>query len=149
MERLKDSKPTLTKLLKFEQANGAVMRGLKATEAGYVGFGEAYFSSIDFRKTKGWKLHKRMTLNLIVACGEIRFVVHAGEKQKGVKEVEPLVDVVLGDCNHSRLTVPPGYWLAFRGVGSGNNILLNVASIEHDPEESINVALDSFNVNNF
>ena len=149
MERLKGSNPIVTKLQKFEQTNGTVMHGLKVTESSYVDFGEAYFSSIDFQKIKGWKLHKRMTLNLIVACGEIRFIVHAGEEKKGSTKVNPLLDVVLGDCNHSRLTVPPGFWLAFQGVGSGKNILLNIASIEHDPEESINVSLDSFNVNNF
>ena len=149
MERLKGSNPIVTKLQKFEQTNGIVMHGLKGTESSYVGFGEAYFSSVDFQKIKGWKLHKRMTLNLIVACGEIRFIVHAGEEKKGSREVNPILDVVMGDSNHSRLTVPPGFWLAFQGVGSGKNILLNIASIEHDSEESINVSLDSFNVNNF
>lgn len=149
MEPLKPVNPTVTKLQKFKQTNGTVMHGLKVSESSYVDFGEAYFSSIDFQKIKGWKLHKRMTLNLIVACGKIRFIVHAGEEKKGSKKVNPLIDIVLGDCDHSRLTIPPGFWLAFKGVGSGKNILLNIASIEHDPEESITVSLDSFIVNNF
>ena len=37
--------------------------------------------------------------------------------------------------NYKRLTINSGLWVAFKGVDK-NNILLNVASIEHDPSES-------------
>ena len=40
----------------------------------------------------------------------------------------------------------PGLWLAFRGLDS-ENMLLNLASIEHDPNESENVDLDIINYN--
>ena len=96
-----------------------------------MGFGEAYFSSVKQNMTKGWKLHKYMTLNLIVPYGEINFIVHDGINNRTL--IEPLINVTLGDNNYSRLTVPPGFWVAFKGVGKGSNILLNIASIEHNP----------------
>jgi len=37
--------------------------------------------------------------------------------------------------------VKPGVWVAFRGLDK-NNILLNIASIEHNPKESVNLPLD-------
>lgn len=138
--------PGLTKLLKIEQTTGSVMHALKASSVGYCGFGEAYFSSVNFESAKGWKLHQRMTLNLVVPYGEIRFVVHTGEKIEERPYIDPLLDVILGDSNYSRLTVPPGYWMAFQGVGMGANILMNIANIEHDPSESINKDLNYFNV---
>jgi len=138
--------PSLTKLLKIEQTTGSVMHALKASSEGYCGFGEAYFSSINFESAKGWKLHQRMTLNLVVPYGEIRFVVHTGEKVGEGPYIDPLLDIILGDSNYSRLTVPPGYWVAFQGVGMGTNILMNLANIEHDPSESINKDLNYFNV---
>jgi dTDP-4-dehydrorhamnose 3,5-epimerase len=138
--------PFLTKLLKMDQSTGNVMHALKASSDGYVGFGEAYFSSVNFQKVKGWKLHQKMTLNLVVPHGDIRFIIHDGEQHKRRTYIEPLIDVVLGDSNYCRLTVPPGYWVAFQGVGTSINILMNVANIEHDPNESVNKSLEFFDV---
>ena len=45
--------------------------------------------------TKGWKLHKYMTLNLIVPYGEINFIVHDGINNRTL--IEPLINVTLGD----------------------------------------------------
>ena len=56
--------------------NGGVMHALKATESSYSGFGEAYFSSVVTGKIKGWKQHLKMTLNLVVPVGAIRFVIY-------------------------------------------------------------------------
>ena len=78
-----------------------------------------------------------MTLNLVVVTGEVEFIVHNGTDFFGAK---------LSKDNYQRLTVQPGLWVAFRGV-SNENILLNLASIEHDPSESENVDLGVFNYN--
>ena len=125
------------------------MHGIKAAEDSYTGFGEAYFSTVNFGMIKGWKLHKKMTLNLIVPHGDIRFVVYDASKDELSGEVLPIIDVILGQQNYSRLTVPPGFWVAFQGVSIGFNILLNIADIEHDPEQSINRPIESFNVQGF
>jgi dTDP-4-dehydrorhamnose 3,5-epimerase len=53
---------------------------------------------------------------------------------------------VLGNSNYCRLTVPPNFWVAFKGIGANTNMLMNVANIEHDPNESLNKSLDFFNV---
>jgi len=74
-------------------------------------------------------------LNLVVVIGEIEFVVYDDNRFYGVK---------LSKNNYQRLTVGPGLWLAFRGLDS-ENMLLNLASIEHDPNESENVDLGIFN----
>lgn len=147
MGDLNVARPFITDLLQVDQPVGAVMHAIKASSYGFCGFGEAYFSSIKFQKTKGWKLHYKMTLNLVVPYGQIRFVVHDGNNvPKGKTQIVPLIDTVLGDENYCRLTVPPGYWVAFNGVGTGDNILMNVANIEHDPNESENKKLTFFNV---
>ena len=56
---------------------GDIFHGMKLTDEGYCGFGEAYFSSIKFKETKGWKRHHKMTLNIIVPFGEIQFALFA------------------------------------------------------------------------
>jgi dTDP-4-dehydrorhamnose 3,5-epimerase len=117
-----------------------VRHGLKAGDAEFAGFGEAYFSSVDQGAVKGWKRHNRMTLNLIVVLGEVRFIVldeTSGERWA----FQPGPD---GSDGYGRLTVPPGLWMAFGGAGPGQNLLLNLASIEHDPAEADARPLDEF-----
>lgn len=147
MGSLNSSTPMVTKLSKFEQEEGFVMHGIKVSDSNFNGFGEAYFSSVNFEKSKGWKLHERMTLNLIVPFGKIRFIIHDASDNSEI--ITPLIDITLGENNYSRLTIPPGYWVAFKGEGLKENILLNVADIEHDPNEAINKPLNFFKVRGY
>ncbi len=114
---------------------GAVYRGIKATDPGYAGFGEAYFSTVKHGAVKGWKRHHRMTCNLIVAAGHIEVAVYDEHTMQHQM-------YALGDANYGRLTLPPGVWFAFRGAGQGSNLVLNVASLAHDPAEASAAALD-------
>jgi dTDP-4-dehydrorhamnose 3,5-epimerase len=111
---------------------GDVFHGMKSSDNGYSGFGEAYFSSIKAGEIKGWKRHKEMTLNIIVPYGEIHFVMFDDRKKSNAK----FQNVILSLTNYCRLTVPPMVWLGFKGQGSDTSILLNIASITHDPLES-------------
>ena len=53
---------------------GFIMHALKKNETDFNEFGEAYFSSVNYKSIKGWKKHTKMISNLIVPIGEIRFV---------------------------------------------------------------------------
>ena len=65
----------VTKLDIIETLGGDVMHAMKESSVGYVGFGEVYFSQVNKGAIKAWKRHKKMTLNLVVPVGEIRFVL--------------------------------------------------------------------------
>lgn len=124
----------LTPLKQISNSKGDIFHAMKKSDNGYDGFGEAYFSTINKSDIKGWKKHTEMTLNLIVVLGEIEFVVY--DEMNNV-----FFNVKLSFDNYQRLTVRYGLWMAFRGVGV-NNILLNIANIEHDPSESENKDLE-------
>ena len=53
--------------------NGSVYHGIKTNDNGYNGFGEVYFSSVKIDSIKAWKLHKKMTCNLLVLSGAVMF----------------------------------------------------------------------------
>ena len=125
---------TLTPLKQITHPKGDIYHAMKASDNGFSGFGEAYFSTVNKSDIKGWKKHNEMTLNLIIVMGEVEFVVHNGIDFFNVK---------LSKDNYQRLTVKPGLWVAFRGL-SNENMLLNLASIEHDPNESEGVDLYAF-----
>ena len=108
---------------------GDVFHGLKKSDSGFVDFGEVYFSFIKAGNRKGWKKHNRMTLNLIVPVGEVNFFIHNEQLSRTLK-------ICVGQSNYGRLTIMPGLWVAFEGVGDDENLVTNIASIEHDPEEA-------------
>ncbi|MBT7555515.1 dTDP-4-dehydrorhamnose 3,5-epimerase [Candidatus Woesearchaeota archaeon] len=126
---------TLTPLKQITHPKGDVFHAMKASDESFFGFGEAYFSTINKSDIKGWKKHTEMTLNLVVVTGEVELVVYDGTDFFSAK---------LSKDNYQRLTIEPGLWVAFRGL-SDENMLLNIASIEHDPSESENVDLGDFN----
>jgi dTDP-4-dehydrorhamnose 3,5-epimerase len=41
----------------------------------------------------------------------------------------------IGVDRYVRLTVPPGIWFGFKGLGEPQSLLLNIADILHDPDE--------------
>ncbi|KIM04409.1 MAG: dTDP-4-dehydrorhamnose 3,5-epimerase [Sulfurovum sp. AS07-7] len=127
----------LTPLKQIHHPKGDIFHGMKKSDAGFAGFGEAYFSTINQDDIKGWKKHTEMTLNLVVTVGEIKFVVYD-------EETKEFFSVTLSQNNYQRLTVKPNLWMAFQGVGE-YNMLLNLASIEHNPNEAINIDLSEIN----
>jgi len=124
----------VTPLKQIHHPKGDIFHAMKKSDNGFAGFGEAYFSSINKKEIKGWKKHTQMTLNLIVVVGEIEFVVFDEDSQE-------FFSLNLSQNNYNRLTIKPNVWIAFRGIGE-YNMLLNLASIEHEPSESINMALE-------
>lgn len=125
----------LTPLKQIYHPKGDILHAIKKNDDGFVGFGEAYFSTIHKGVIKGWKKHTKMTLNLVVPIGEIEFVIYKEDSKE-------FFQVKLSQKNYQRLTVKPNLWMAFRGLKE-NNMLLNIASIEHNPSESKKIALES------
>lgn len=122
---------TLTLLKQIHNPKGDIFHAMKKSDEGFDGFGEAYFSTINQNDIKGWKKHTEMTLNLVVVSGEVEFVI-CNESD--------FFTVKLSKNNYQRLTVRPNLWMAFKGLKE-NSILLNLASIEHDPREVTNLDL--------
>lgn len=133
----------LTPLRVIPTPGGDVWHGMKRTDSGYAGFGEAYFSTLSHLAIKPWKRHLRMTLNLIVPVGDIRFVLL--DERLGSPTSGQVQSVRLSrEHEYRRLTVPPGIWMAFQGLAAPLSILLNIADLLHDPDEVERRSLDVF-----
>ena len=113
---------------------GDVKHFLRSDEKSFNGFGEAYFSFIEKGKIKGWKLHSKMTMNLVVPIGEVGFVFYIEEKS--------IFQVFrIGNNNYKRLTVPPNIWFGFLGLEDENTII-NFSNIIYDDNEVIQKKYD-------
>jgi dTDP-4-dehydrorhamnose 3,5-epimerase len=123
----------LTPLKQIQHPKGDVFHAMKKSDSGFSGFGEAYFSTINYNDTKPWKKHLKMVLNFVVPIGEIRFVIY--DDRENSKTYNSFFDITLGTQNYQRITIPAGLWVAFFGAGKDYNLLLNLANLEHDPLE--------------
>lgn len=120
-------------LARIAATGGDVLHAIKRTDAGYAGFGEAYFSSVSQGAIKAWKRHTMMTMNIIVPVGQVRFAFHLRDTNEFRVEE-------LGVDRYARVTVPPGIWFGFQGLAA-HNLLLNIANIPHDPAEVQRLAI--------
>jgi dTDP-4-dehydrorhamnose 3,5-epimerase len=78
-----------------------------------------------------------MTMNLVVCYGNVRFAVLSENKLENAS-----LFTMSPNVNYGRLTVPPNYWVAFKGL-SDKNLLMNFSNLLHDPVESVNENYDS------
>ena len=118
----------VTQLKIIKSPAGEVMHVLKKAELKNWNFGEAYFTKIKFGKVKAWRCHLRMTLNLVVPKGKVKFVFYS-------KKEEIFRTIEAGINRYSRLTIPPRIWFGFKGLGKPESIIINLANIQHDPKE--------------
>ena len=126
----------LTPLTQIYNPKGDIFHAMKKTSDGYEGFGEAYFSTINKDDIKNWRKHTKMTLNIVVPIGEIKFVAYN-------EKVKKFFSVKLSQNNYQRLTIKPGLWLAFKGLADFN-MLLNIANVEHNTNETESKNLEEF-----
>lgn len=118
----------VTPLKRIAVQGGDVLHAIKQSDIGFNSFGEAYFSFAQPNAVKAWKMHRRMTLNLVVPVGDVQFVFYSTDGKAKRNET-------IGDSNYVRLTVPPGIWFGFQGIAYPFSLILNVADMPHDPDE--------------
>ena len=119
----------ITPLKRISTPGGDVMRAMKCTDLGYLGFGEVYFSWVEVGMVKAWKCHQKTSLNLVVPLGNVRFVFYQEGSEPAFRTE------VIGEARYARLTVPPRYWFGFQGLEGKNSLLMNVTDLPHDPAE--------------
>ena len=127
----------VVKLKKIPTDGGDVLHFLKNGDEGYKRFGEIYFSQIKYGKVKAWKKHLKMTLNLVVPVGNVRFVFYLPNKD--IFRVEEI-----GSSNYSRIIVPPGIWFGFKGISKYQSLISNLANIKHNSKETVKVEKNFF-----
>ena len=81
-----------------------------------------------------------MTMNVVVPLGEIRFNFIDNREDSETFGNEFIIN--LSDKVNTRITIPSNLWFAFKGLRD-QNMLANIASIKHDPNEVISKKLNS------
>ena len=123
----------------FSKQEGDVLHAIKKNDPFIKEFGEVYFSKINYMKIKGWKKHLKMTLNLVVPIGNVKFffVDSYGNERK----------LSIGEDNYVKITIPPNIWFAFKGLKKPYSLIMNFADLEHNKEEVKTSPLSSYSLN--
>ena len=120
-------------LKKISDERGMVMHMLRCDDPGFEKFGEIYFSTVYCGVVKGWHCHNEMTLNYAVVKDMIKLVLYDDRSDSPTKG--ELMEIFMGDSNYVLVTIPPGIWNGFKGIGTEMAIIANCATIPHDPDE--------------
>ena len=127
----------ISELNQIYNPKGDILHALKKSDSSFKNFGEAYFSIVNFNAVKAWKLHQSMTLNLVVPIGRVLFVFFLPDKNI-------FKEIVIGESNYQRITVSPGIWFGFKGLHESDSLIMNVADIEHNPDEVLRKSVNEF-----
>ncbi len=122
-------------LQQIPDERGKVMHMLRCTDPWFETFGEIYFSTVYPGVVKGWHLHKRMTLNYAVVAGMIKLVLYDDREDSPTRG--KLQELFVGEDNYALVTVPPRIWNGFKGMGIKTAVVVNCATVPHDPEEIV------------
>jgi dTDP-4-dehydrorhamnose 3,5-epimerase len=120
-------------LRRIDDDRGSVMHMLKSTDEWFVDFGEVYFSTVLSGAVKAWRRHTRMTTNLAVPVGNVRVLLVDDRNDSATSGCAD--DLSVGDDNYGLLVIPPLVWSGFFNDSSSTALVVNCASLPHDPAE--------------
>src|SRR5258708_37014668 len=118
-------------LTKIADERGAIFHILRQSDIPREKIGEVYCSKIYPQVIKGWHRHKKMQLRYVVTFGMIKLVLY--DDRKNSPTYGELQVIFLGDEHYSRVTIPPMVWNGFKGIGVQPALVINCASLAHDP----------------
>lgn len=127
---------SLRKLNKIKNPKGEILLGLKKNDIEYKNFSELYFSKIHYNNIKGWKIHKKATMNIVVPFGKIKFVIYDDISKTFFSEI-------IGIDDYKLLTIYPNSCFGFKGLNDPFSILANISDYINDPTEYMNIELNS------
>jgi len=119
----------------IQDERGRIMHMLKRDDSHFEEFGEIYFSMVYPGVVKGWHLHRRITLNYAVPIGNVKLVLY--DDRQGSETRGRLMELFIGEFNYVLVTISPGIWNGFKGIGEKAALVANAASMPHDPAEII------------
>jgi dTDP-4-dehydrorhamnose 3,5-epimerase len=120
-------------LKQIEDARGKVMHVMKSTDPHFEQFGEVYFSWIYAGAVKAWSKHVVMKMNYAVPIGNIKLVLFDDRVDSPTQGT--IAEYILGSNDYKLITIPNGLWYGFKALGAEPALIVNCATMPHDPTE--------------
>ena len=107
---------------------GDIFKILDKKSQNYFGFGELYISSLNKGVSKGWNLHKKMILNLIVIRGKVRFILKKNNK---------ISKTTLTQDKKEIITIKPNVWIKMINLDPNISEIINFANLKYNKNEIV------------
>ena len=121
----------ITPLKQICDQRGAVMHMLRGAQLSCIQ--EVYCSLVKSRAIKAWKRHHRMIQHYAVPVGKINLVLFDDRPNSSTHNM--IQEIMTGvDC-YGLIEIPSMIWYGFMGLDDGDSLIINGASLEHDPDE--------------
>lgn len=133
----------LTKLKKINLPKGNVLKFIDKKNKNFIKFGEVYFSFVNYKSIKAWKMHKKMTLNIAVPIGNVRFVLFEVKKNK----ISKIEEIKIGQDDYRLLTINPKIWYGFIGISKNPSMIVSLTNMLHDENEMVRENINFFDYN--
>lgn len=128
-------------LRKIPDERGMVMHMLRADAPHFEQFGEIYFSTAYPGVTKGWTIHRQITVNYAVLVGMVKLVLYDPRRESST--YGQLQTVFMGEDNYVLVKIPQDIVSGWQCLGVKPAILANCATEPHRAGESQRLPLDS------
>jgi len=140
MKKIFNGKIKILSLKKIKNKRGEILKAFDKGNLNFSGIKEAYFSWVKNKNIKAWKFHKKMTLNIVVPYGKVKFVFYDKNKKN-------FFSVIIGENNYRRLIVTPKVWFGFKGLHHPKSLILNCANQMHKKNEIMRKKINQIKFN--
>lgn len=120
----------------IKHTRGNLLKLFKKKKNENIFFKEVYCTWIKKNKIKGWKKHTKMTMNIKVIMGKVKFILS--------KDMKSFKKIIISENDKFLLTISKNIFFAFQGLDKKNEIL-NFSNIKHSKKECINLPLNRIN----
>ena len=112
---------------------GRFVELVRADEPGLGAFGQVHLTTLYPGVVKAWHRHRHRTDTVCVVSGMARLGLYDAREDSKTKE--ELNQFFLGVHAPLRITIPPGVWFGFKGIGDGEALMLVHTDQPHDPKD--------------
>lgn len=112
---------------------GWLMEILRSDDEIFQQFGQVYITTAYPGVVKGWHYHKKQTDNFTCVHGMMKVVLY--DAREGSSTKGTIMEFFVGEKNPILISVPPGVYHGFKGIGTETAYFLSVPTRPYNYQE--------------
>ncbi len=112
---------------------GWLMEILRSDDEIFQQFGQVYITTAYPGVVKGWHYHKKQTDNFTCVCGMMKVALYDARDDSSTKGT--IMEFFVGEKNPLLISVPPGVYHGFKGIGTDTAYFLSVPTLPYNYQE--------------
>jgi dTDP-4-dehydrorhamnose 3,5-epimerase len=112
---------------------GWLMEILRCDDDIFKQFGQVYLSTAYPGVVKGWHYHKKQTDNFTCVHGMMKVALYDARDDSST--CKNLMELFIGDKNPVLISVPPGVYHGFKGIGTQTAFFVSIPTLPYNYDE--------------